>query len=230
MTTFSQLVDEITLELLRPDLRVSIAAYLNSTIREIHAVGNTGLPILFSENRLEVEFSPLTVPAVWPIPSTPRFQRLEVAYESVKGVYYKERALTRINDASMEPYWWYRTGSNIAFSNLEVGETVELAYFEFPRLLTYYAAAARPATWSSETETFTYLPAYDVDETTRENARNLSTNWLLLRWGELALKQGIRSKVWSRLGDMDRARIAYSAFEAMRVQLIASEEWKQNQL
>lgn len=229
MTTFSQLIDEMVLELLRPDLRTSITAYANSTIRELHAKPGNSAPILFGENRYEAEFSPLVVPAVWPIPSMPRFQRLEIAYEPVKGVYYTERALTRINDTSPNPYWWYRTGSNIAFSNLEVGETIDLAYFMFPRLLSYYAVPDRPATWDSTTEQFTYHAAYNGTPELQATARDLTINWILSRWGELAVKQGIRSKVWARLDD-NRARIAYSAFEAMREQLQAAEEWKQNQL
>lgn len=233
MTTFSQLVDEITTELVRPDMRDSIVGYANATIRELHSRKGNSEPILFGENRIEDEFEVLALPALWPIPSAPRFQRLETIYDPIMNRYWTERALSKLYDPHIYPFWWYRTGPNFAITNVTVGQILNLAWFEFPRLLTYYPEATpqvRPAVYDPAADSYTYAAAYDVSDETRENARNLSTNWILLRWGELVVKAGIRAKVYSRMGDVDRSRIHYSAFETIREQMNASEEWQQNQL
>ena len=74
------------------------------------------------------------------------------------------------------------------------------------------------------THSFTYLPAYDVDDTTRENAHLLITNWLLIRWEEL-IKEGVRAKLYKRVADQVRMRAAYSAFESARVAMGAAETY-----
>lgn len=230
MTTFSQLIDEMVAEHLRPDLRIAITSYANQTIRELHSRKGNSEPILFGENRNEVEFTFPSAPAIWPIPSTTRFQRLETAYSPVRGVYYVERSLSRVYKENENPFCWYRSGPNFVFSMAEASEVMKISYFMFPRFLTYYATADRPATWDAESETFSYHADYTATAELQAEAESLTTNWILLRWGEAVVKQGIRAKVFSRLGDGDRARMSYSAFESMREQMNASEEWQQNAL
>lgn len=224
MTTFSQIVDELTTELLRPDFTEVISEYLNQTIREIHARRQTGNPVLYDANRLEVEVLVASLPATWTIPSVPKFQTLETVYYQERGVYALKRHPSRAFDNGLnnnDPYW-YRSGGSIIFNGILEGETVKLSYFEFPARLKYYTAATRPATYDFEAESYTYLAAYDVNDTTRENARNLTTNWLLLRWAS-TLKEGVRAKVYKRLGEKDRAGMCFSAFEAQREGLLSSE-------
>jgi len=224
MSTFSQIVDELAVELLRPDLISTISEYLNQTIRELHARRQTGNPVLYDANRLEAEVLIATLPATWPIPSVPKFQTLETVYFQERGVYADKRHPSRAfqNGLNNDDPYWYRSGSSIIFNGILEGETVKLSYFEFPARLQYYAVAARPATYNFESESYTYLTAYDVDDTTRETARNLVTNWLLLRWSSV-LKEGVRAKVFKRLGEKDRAGMCFSAFEAQREGLLSSE-------
>lgn len=233
MTTFSQLVDDMTTEHVRPDLRTSIAAYANQTIREVHAGRNNSAPILFGSNRYEAEWTVVGNPSLWTIPHVSRFQRLEAVYLVEAGVYAQERSPDRVyKDYSPENrYYWYRTGAQIAIGDRSsqslVGTTVRFSYFLFPKQLKYYAANARPAVFDVETEGFTYAAGYEVSDESRAQAEELSTNWILLRWGEAVIKQGVRAKVFARLGE-ERARIAYSSFESMREQLHAAEQWQQN--
>jgi hypothetical protein len=228
MTTFSQMVDELVLEHLRPDLKTSICAYLNQTIREVHSDKN-GIPILFNSNRNELDYTVTVLPVVWPIPSVPRFQKLDTAYYPESGRYAKERALSRAydNGVGSDDAYWYRSGQNIVFNGVLVGNHIYLAWFEFPRQLLYYAVADRPATYDVENDSYTYLPAYDVDATTREDAVNKTDNWLLTRWPEM-MKQGVRSKIFSRLGEDVRAKTNYSLYESQRAGLIGSEQYNLN--
>lgn len=224
MSTFSQIVDELKLELLRPDFEAVISDYLNQTIRELHARRQTGNPVLYDANRQELEVLIESLPATWAIPSVPKFQALETVYFKERGVYALKRHPSRAfeNGLNSDDPYWYRSGPVIAFNGILEGETAKLSYFEFPARLQYYATALRPATYNFETESYTYLPSYDVSDTTRENARNLVTNWLLLRWSSV-LKEGVRAKVYKRLGEKERAGMCFSAFEAQRGGLLSSE-------
>lgn len=227
MTTFSQLVDEIVTEHLRPDLLVTVTSYANQTIRELHSKSKDSSPILFHSNRVEEEWTTTAEPAVWTIPNVARFQRLETAFIPLIGEYIVERSLSKLNDFNNYiKYAWYRSGPTIAFTNLLTGTVVRLAYFTFPKNLVYYTTANRLVTWNPETEAYTYTGA-PTDEEKAERLEN-ATNWILERWGESTVKQGVRSKIFARLGDPERSRMAYSQYESMREQMHSSEMWQQN--
>lgn len=230
MSTFSQLIDELTLEHKRPDLRSVIEAYLNLTTREVHFQPLTGASILYESNRLEDEWTVPSLPATWPIPNAPRFQRFETAYYKNRGCYahkkHPTRALEHGIDA-LDPYW-YRSGQYLIFNGISVGDAVKQSWFEFPQRLIYYSEAVRPATYNIQSDAFTYLPSYDVDAATRLAAEILVTNWLILRWAEV-LKQGVRAKIFARLGEESRAKMAFSAFESLRRGLNTTEANEDNQ-
>jgi hypothetical protein len=232
MTTFSQVADEIVLEHLRPDLIVSICSWLNETIREVHFDNRNSVQgtILYDSNRIEDEFVPATLPALWPIPSVPRFQQLETAFYKERGVYAKKRNPSRAFESGYEnidPYW-YRTGPQIAFNGVHALDTVKLSWFEFPRRFAYYAVGARPGTYNIETDTWTYITAYDVSDATRQNAQDLTSNWLLLRWTEV-LKEGVRAKLFKRQGEDTRAKMCFSQFEALKMGLVSSESYQMHE-
>lgn len=229
MSTFSEVIDDLKAELVRPDLTASIADYLNLTIRESHQkkVNGDVVPVLYDSNRVEDTVTVASLPAIWDIPSIARFQYFETAFYPTSGQYAKKKSVTRTHENGNNPFdpFWYRAGGYIAFNGVNVGEVINLTYFQYPSRLKYYPVAipqVRPAIYDIETDSFTYATAYDVDDTTRENARNLVTNWLLLNHVEI-LKQGVRAKVWARLGETDRAKIAFSAYESLKLGLIGSE-------
>lgn len=231
MSTFSQTVDEFLVEMVRPDLLVFMCDALNQVIREQHIHPDSGMPIFYMDNRVEVEWTvPDPLPAVWSIPSVPRFQFFESAYYPSQGRYAKPGVdLKRVFENGVDAYapYWYRSGPAIVFNGLAVAEVAQFSYFEYPRRLLYYATATpqlRPAIYNIETGAYTYATSYDVNATTRENARNLVTNWLLLRWPEL-LKQGMRAKYFARIGEDGRSKIAYSTYQAMRMGLVTSESF-----
>lgn len=238
MSTFSQMVDELAAEHLRPDMRTrgDIQEYLNQTIRELHqkrAVNGANMDILFESNRVEFEWTvPSPLPAVWDIPSVPRFQRLETVYYKELGVYSKKRHPSRAFQnglLSQDPYW-YRSGAGIVFSGIDIGLTVKMSYFLFPPRLKYYADATpqiRPAVYDYEADSYLYATAYDVDDDSRQAARDLSTNWILLRW-HAVVKEGVRAKIFKRQGEIERAKLCFSAFESLREGMHSSEAFEEN--
>lgn len=235
MSTFSEIVDELKVELVRPDFTAAIVDYLNLTIRESHQkkINADVAPVLYESNRVEDEATVTSLPAVWEIPNVARFQMFETAYYPISGRYALKRHVTRTFEQGNNPLdpFWYRAGGYITFNGVNVGETVKLTYFQYPARLKYYEVTtpqSRPAVYNFETDTYTYATAYDVNDATRENARNLVTNWLLLNHVEI-MKQGVRAKVWARLGETDRAKMGFSLYESLRLGLIGSEINEVNQ-
>lgn len=217
MTTFSQLVDDVIEEMHRPDLRGQIVRAVNQAIRAVHARPNSGSNVGFDENRQEVK---LLLPAegslMWAIPEVGRFQAIESVYSVDLERQIDERtpALLGVNsDIALADFGWYRSGPGIHFSEALAGNTLLLAYFDYPRRLAYFAAGTRSLVYNAATDGYAVTGVGGVDE---ETAYAQSTNWLLMRW-EDCIALGVRSIIYRNLGDIERARLAYSAFEQERL-------------
>lgn len=218
MTTFSQLVDDVVKELLRPDMRDTIATYTNQTIRDVHFRPNVNTAALFDANRYESEE---TVTAdgtwLWSIPSSTRFQDIEAIFIKDLGVYVKRKNPRVALEQSFEPdanLYWYRSGPAIAVHGVAANQVAKLSYHMFPRTLGYkptIGANARIIRFDEDTDSYVLIAGGAPTEEQLE----LETHWVLQRWAD-AVKEGVRAKIWKRLGDMERTRMAYSAFESMR--------------
>lgn len=219
MTTFSQLVDEMVSELKRPDLASEIASYVNQTIRELHFTENQNAAILFQDNfREELLVADSETVQSWEIPNPQIFQQLTaVKYPSVT---------TRLGDdvwpepttpgrhlAGMD-YYYYRVGQTYVFTGFGgIGGQIALGYFEYPRSLKYKTVASRTATYDVDSG-WAYADGVNTDEL-QAAARELSSNWILLRW-KILVEEGVRAKVYKRLSDTERARTAYSLYSSLR--------------
>lgn len=226
MTTISQLTDEMALELKRPDLRLFIASAINQTIREVHT-GQQGERLRFNSNRVE---RVITIPEgyptsySWPIENYTNFQCSEAYwYESI-GRYAKEQKPGTIDLSGRgvvsAKWYWYQSASFIClFGHGGPGMNVLASQFYYPRSLVWHELQAnRAAEYNIESQTWTY-----IDPTlTEEEAQNRTTNWILMRHTDL-IREGIRAKVWKRLGDMPRASLAYSAWQDMRAAFKSQE-------
>jgi hypothetical protein len=227
MSTFSQLIDEVASELRRPDLVPAIAAYLNQSIREMHfKSGGTGVqhPAFYAANRFEAQ---VVIPSdgtyTWPIPNSTTFQTLEAAYVPDVSGYWEPKTPRSINRESLSSFAerrFYRSGPVFVFTNMVTGYTLNLSWFEYPRRLFYQPVSERIVIYNPETDGFE-LVAGGIPT---EEQLLLVTNWLLERWSDSALKEGIRAKVWKRLGDDTRAKMAFSAFGAARQMVFLSED------
>jgi len=225
MTTFSQLVDDVTLELLRPDMRNTIASYTNQTIRDVHFRPNMNMAVLYDANRVETEET-ITAEGtwLWAIPSNTRFQDIEAIYIAELGTYVKRKNPRIALEQSFEPdanLYWYRSGPAIAVSGVALGWTAKFSYHLFPRTLGYKPTAgadARLIRFDPDTDSYVLIAGGEPSESQLE----LETHWVLQRWAD-TVKEGVRAKIWKRLGDMERTRMAYSAFESMRTSIWNTE-------
>lgn len=225
MTTFSQLVDSMTRETLRPDLLNAIVSYLNQAIREVHFETQGQKLALFRPNFVEDQLTANVESGfTWDIPAPERFAAMGVVrYDSVfdrDGVVYPPEVVPSRALAQLREYY-YQAGMYYAFHGYGgLNATITIGYFEFPRRLKYKALADRLVTWDEE-DGYTYDASLTTPEL-RAAAKANETNWLLERW-DTVLEEAIRAKVYKRASDDARARTAYSAYMLGRANLVSAE-------
>lgn len=228
-TTFSQLVDKMSLELKRPDLATEIGTYLNQTIRELHFEPTRGNVVHFAENLREDQLTAnVSVGFSWMIPNPSVFQALTAvqyatSWDQGQQIWPKMIQPGRVAAGLVNFY--YRSGQNFYFAGYGgLNALINLAWHEYPRGLKYYPPDTRPASYD-EDDGWTYLPVYDVDESTRKQAQLLTQNWLLDRW-DMIIEEGLRAKVYKRISDDARSKTSYSLYSQLRQGLYTSEAEK----
>lgn len=226
-TTFSQLVDTMVGETKRPDLKREIAAYLNQTMRELHFEPERNNAVLYSENYREAALTASTETGFgWTAPNPTTFQAPNAAQfvnvvrdgEPVWGVPVTPGAGMR-----GRPYNFYRAGTQVFFSGYGgLNAVINWSWYEYVPSLVYYDMAARPGTFDPATQSWTYAPAFDTDAASRQLAQDMTTNWMLMRWQEV-IEEGLRAKIYKRVGDDQRARTSYSLYQSLRKGLVMAE-------
>ena len=225
--TFSQLVDHLKTTLARPDLEELIASQINLTIRELFFT-DRHTPVYYDRQRIEEQITPTTENGfIWDIPNPYLFQGIEtIRYDNVLDFDGKPIYPVKVNpgrQVNHEDYFYYRTGDSIAMMGYGgIGAPVSVSRFEFLPSLRYYSdPATRPAQFDIATG-WTYLAAFDIDDTTRANAQVLVSNWILLQWGEF-LAEGVRAKIYKLESDDARSRVSFSLYQSLRESFYRSE-------
>lgn len=226
MSTFSQMVDEAVAESKRPDLIVEIATYLNQTIREVHFRPDVNAPLSYRDNFKEAQLVANRDEAyTWDIPNPATWQRVAgIRYPNVwnsdqRQIWAKEKVPGP--GVKAEEYYYYRVGSTFVFSNYGgTGSKIDLGWFEFPSRHKYLARPVRPAEYD-DIEGWQYAPALVTPEQ-QAIARQMTSNWLLLRWHDVIM-EGVRAKIYKRVSDDVRQRTSYSMFQQLRQGLWISE-------
>lgn len=216
INTFSSLIDTCMARANRFDRLNDIISYARLTVREIQALGQ------FQQDVIEDQISGVTVdPYVWVTPA-PFRAMLSVQYAGISDeqgnpIYAKYRELGK--GQLREEYFYYRSGDSHVF----VGHggraggsiAINIAYLEYSRSFKYFAVASdRPAVYDDVTESWTYEASYDLNDTTRETARRLVSNWVLFNWFDV-LVEGTLAKVY-KLVDDSRAGASFSFFERQK--------------
>jgi hypothetical protein len=227
MTTFSQLVDRIAIEVVRPDMIGLLPQYLNQTIRDVHSNARTNMPVFFEDNRVEheLEIDSLiedTGAFVWVLPRPTQLQQVEAIYYVDSRVYATKvtpQSSFARNDVDVnQRFQWYRVANSLVMTGAGcVGSKVKISLFQYPRSLAYFRPSERTFTYDEVNDM--YLVRDGVDPIA---AHDSNTNWLLERYAE-TLAEGVRAKIYKRMADEGRARMAYSQFESARLSLQLSE-------
>jgi len=226
MTTFSQMVDDLVVESLRPDLLPTIITYLNQTIRDVHFGQQNKALIKYNDNLNEsIVYGVGEQSTVWPIPSSQLFAKVEAIFFPDVDSLAVERKPSMIHTLGTEPATWYRSGQNLVFDGYGgINAPIWIAFLSYPRQLVYYKKD-RPCVWSDAEQTYTYATAYAGTPELQETARLLCTNWLLERWQHVIMEGG-RAKLYKRLEKELGMRAAYSSFESARMALVAAESFE----
>lgn len=227
MFTFSGLVDHVVQLTSRPDRRDMIVTALNSTIRDLHmrpvsGVSPLGAPIRYAENMVEVEFIATSdVPLLWPIPKPGIFMALSAMRCALRQVNFMER-----NPSSLIPLQrdfaavgiYYKTGAQYAIAGAIPGAPLHIAYYTYLPALSYKPVADRLVQVIDSEYRLVALPDAEPDAPTLA----AETNWMLARhWS--ALLEGTLSRVYRALNDLDRSKIAFSAFTEQRAVIQSTE-------
>lgn len=203
-----------------------IARYLNQTIRECHFDPETNAALFFKDNLREIRLTTAVADMhTWAMPNPAVFQKIGcVRYLNVydsegRPVWLKETTPGRhLRDLC---HYYYRIQQSFVFCGTgNAGSMIDIAYFSFPLSLPYLAANCRPMYYNEYG-----LPIYGEDwacADAQEQAKCLSTNWLLERWADV-VSEGVRAKVYKRISDTERARTCYSLYAQLRRGLTTSE-------
>lgn len=219
MAVFSTIIDELVLELVRPDLVTMLPGFLNQTIRECHHGALRNDPIFFDENRKEIEVAatPLSQNAfVWQIPVAPLFQAIDAIYFVSPRRYANLVSPQTINESNPhrpnDMFAYYRTGPAFAMRGFGAESSkVKISWFEYPRSLVYYSTSTRPLKFNVETMQYEQPQNASIS---LNAAMNLSTNWLIERHTEM-LKEGVRAKAYARMDQEFRSSTSYSKYKTM---------------
>lgn len=218
-STFSAIIDDVIARSLRRDRIADIVAYARSTIRECQVLA------FFEQDMIEAELTVNVLPFQWTRPV--RLRTLlaakpnEVFTRRDKDIWFKNRPPGQ--KVNHEDYYLYLSGNTYIFSgrSLELGSTIGLAYFNYSRKFVYYDEADRPAVFDDETETWSYLAQYDVDDASRELARDLVTDWLVFYWYQLIL-EGTLAKLYKTTGD-ERSKASFALYKQQQNDLLSGE-------
>lgn len=226
MTTHSQLVDSILQETLRPDMVAAASAYLNQTIREMHFDPARNNALVLMENYREVQVTATTESQfMWEYPNPGLFQALiAVRYDCVVdadncAVYAKHLGPSRRMER--EDHVVQQAGGRLAFKGYGgYGAPITIAYSEYPPSLVYQPVESRLVTINNFGQ-----PAYVGTPTEQQQQQYLkeATNWILMRWADV-VAEGVKAKLYKRLGDETRQRTSYSLYSQLRQGFISSEE------
>lgn len=218
-STFSALVDEAILRSQRKDRIADLVSYTRSTIRECQVLA------FFEQDLIEDSIVTTASPHQWTRPLNLRTilaaKPQTVLTRRGKKIYFKNKPPGQaVRD---EAYFLYLSGNTFVFSglDLELGNTIDIAYFAYARKFIYYEIVDRPATFDAETEVWSYHANYVATPELQAEGEALVTNWLLSHWYDLIL-EGVLAKVFKSVGD-ERSRTAFALFKSMQKDLLAGE-------
>ena len=210
---FSEAVDTVITRTARSDKLADIVGYLNSTIKECQLLQ------FFAQDLIEDTITGITAsPYTWTRPARLRLLRT-VRYDDDVYPLYKLPGKAQVG---VDNYYYAGAGYYVFKGSFD--SEIDVAYYRYLPRLAYYAEADRPAVYNENLDTWTYAAAYDIDDHTRETARNLVSNWLLSNWGEMIIEGGM-AKLYKSTGDQ-RTITSYSMMKTQQTLMLAQETYE----
>lgn len=226
--TFSAAVDQVVVRAGRPDRVADIMSYVRASTRE----GQTKNK--FDRDMIEDQLTANAEPYIWTTPKHFRQMRT-VEYPAIvdgRGEPVRPRfrppGRAQRKDNWYARHEYYRGPTYFVFTGHGGGAPgsatvpINIAYWSYFVPLQYYKPTEEaPARYFIEDEAWTYDPEYDVDDTTREAAQALVTNWMLFDWFDLAVEGGL-AKIFKTYND-PRAISSFALFKSYIKDLLNGE-------
>lgn len=211
---FSELVDTVAQRSGRVDRRLDIISWTNLTVQEMAGKH------CFFKNFVEDQIEVTTDPVIFPRPA--RLQKFRTArYDGIDSPDGFPNFCPPGRAQAQYTRFYYANGISYIFKGAV--SYIDIGYYQFPKKLAYYDADVRPATYDFEAEEWSYLDAYDVDDDTREVARDLVSNWVLRDYYELTM-EGVLGKAFKAVGDVTRSATHFSFFEKTYADMFLGNE------
>lgn len=214
---FSELVDEVIRDTKRGSDLLQVVDLANSTIRECQVFHGAA----FVRDLLEIIATTATAnPYIFTKPV--RWRKLQALQFAADASFPPLVAPGQIITGKTQYFY----AASTYFSIFGAGDNaiLNIAYYRYSRRFKYYTGltgAERPAVYDREAETYSYDAAFDVSDTTRENARDLTAHWLLEDWYNM-IKTGVAAKVFARAGD-DSSKVAFATYKSQQNDLLMGE-------
>lgn len=195
INTFSAAVDDVLARGQRPSRKLDVIGYIRQSLRECQVLST------FDRDMIEDQIIATANPHIFTVPDRFRIlrtMRYNIATSNQTHTYPKERLPGKVQAG--EDTYYYRAADYFTMKGVAVGTLIDIAYYEYLLKIPYYDVADRPASFSLEDNAWSYLPAYDVSDETRLNARIKVTNWLLTAWYDLIVEGGL-AKLLKTVGD-----------------------------
>lgn len=219
INTFSSAVDDVVARSGRPDRQADIISYLRTTIRECQVKD------FFDVDLVEDQITGVASdPYIWARPNNFR-QMAAVQYPSVidgQGSAAFADFIAPGKKQLRHDEYYYLSGTSFIFAGngaalmTDGSVSINVAYYAFLPFLAYYDLGERPATYSLETEEWTYLTAVTDEE--KETARDLVTNWILTEWYDMAV-EGTLAKVYKTNDDI-RAVTTFALYKQLQTTML----------
>lgn len=215
INTYSAAVDDVVARSGRPERRNDIIAYVRSTIRECQAKA------YFKRDMIEDQLTATQDNYIWTYPQEFRILRT-VEYPGILNsrneTIWPKEILPGKRQREVT-YYYYGGPGYYVFAGTSLSELINVAYYKVSKKLAYYTAATRPATFSLEDNTWSYLNT----GTDAENliARNKVSNWLLFDYYDTIVEGGL-AKILKTIDD-PRARSTYALYQSLQKTFIETE-------
>lgn len=221
--TFSAAVDDVARDTGRFDVKPRIVTFLRATMREVQ------IKARFMKDMTEDQIVATSDPYTWTFP--PELRRiLHVEYPMILDCRNGKIVPDYIPPSkklskSTNPYYFYNGPTYWIFAGMggiggAGGGLINLAYLSYFSNLAYFPNVEdRPATFSSETQTWSYKDA--VTEEEQEAARALVTNWLLFNWYHVCL-EGTNAKLFKNYKD-ERGTSTFAQYKSYQNDVLAGE-------
>lgn len=229
-TTFSQLIDKVIALIGRPDQTADAAGWMNSTIRELHS-DSDGAPIHYQKNQIDLILTAdKETDFVWVPPANTQIIRTVkyITNTDSDGEPIYPQGLNPGRAQRTQTEFYYRNADNVAFAGYGgLNAMIAIAYYRYLLGLDYFAKGLRPAEFLNGVTVYFDLTSsgginYDLDDTNRALADQLTTNWMMNDWEE-TLSTGSRQKGYADSGDNDRSRSLFARYRNQRIQLALAE-------